>query len=161
MPLTEATFILVVACILWMTLYLLSTDRRMRCFVALGVLLAAAFLTRQIGIIMAPFILMIIFLASPRKFIAKAIGVIAGMLILLAPYMITLHAQGNSLQVELSAFDQRWSKRDFISIDEVDPEVQKYLHRLNNSQDGSYGDVYEKRRLHRSVQEGAAIVSRP
>lgn len=159
-PLTEATFILVIASVLWLTFYLLPTDRRMRSFVALGVLLAVAFLTRQIGIVLAPFALLIIFLASPRKFIRRATAVVGGMMLLLAPYMITLHAQGSLLQVELSAFEQHWSKRNIISIDEVDTEVKDYLHSLNDIPEGSYEDVYEKRRLLRQLlPDSSAMLS--
>ena len=114
-PLTEASFILLLACSLWLATHVI-TSNRVRSSVALGILLALVFLTRQIGIMLVPFFLLVIFFASPRKFLVKSLGLVAGLVLLLAPYMIVLHVQGGQIGAELSAFEQSWSKRERISM---------------------------------------------
>lgn len=149
-PLTEASFILLIACSLWLTTHVI-TSNRVRSSVALGALLALVFFTRQIGIILVPFSLLIIFLASPRKFLLKSLGLAAGLVLLLAPYMVILHAQGGKIGVELSAFEQHWSKRERISIDDIDEETQEYLRRFYATESENYTSLWEKRRLLRQL----------
>jgi 4-amino-4-deoxy-L-arabinose transferase-like glycosyltransferase len=149
-PLTEASFVLLIACSLWLTSHVITSNGARSSF-ALGALLALAFLTRQVGIILVPFFLLIIFVASPREFLVRSFGLAAGLFLLLAPYMITLHVQGSQIGVELSAFDPNWSKRERISIDDVDQEVQEYLRRIYATQSENYGSVWVKRRFLRQL----------
>jgi hypothetical protein len=142
-PLTEASFILSVACVLWLTLLVISTEARSTLTVFLGVLLAACFLTRQIGIL--------ILVASPRRFLNNGAAILIGMAILLSPYVAALHFQAKALGADVSAIDQHWSARAAIPLSEVDSQTQEYIRWLDNQPTPDYVDVLRKRRLLRQL----------
>jgi hypothetical protein len=149
-PLTEATFILVLACSLWLSTYAIRNKGFAFSFV-LGVMLALVFFTRQVGIILIPFFLLVIFVASPRKFHLNSLAVIVGLGVLLVPYIYILNEQGNEIGARFSAFDQSWSKHEKISINDVEEETQIYLRQLRDLPSDDYGDVYVKRRMFRQL----------
>jgi 4-amino-4-deoxy-L-arabinose transferase-like glycosyltransferase len=150
-PLTEACFIFVVACVLWATLRTMNGERGVLRLVALGALLSITFFTRQVGLAIAPFILLVLILDSPGRSLSRVAAVTTGVALLLGPYIVTLHFQGESLQADLSAFDQGWSKRDVISIDDVDAETQSFLRAVQEKPVSEYADIYRKRRLLRRL----------
>jgi hypothetical protein len=158
-PLTEATFIMIVAFLLWFMLYVLGSNRTIFA-VVVGVLLAFTFFARQIGLVLLPFVLLVIVLADPRRFAINATSVVLGLVLILAPYVFEVEKQGNRIQAELSAFEPQWSKRDVILFDDVDPNVQDYLRNLQDTTKDEYGDVYVKRRLLRQLlPDSSAMLS--
>lgn len=159
-PLTEASFILSVACVLWLTLLVISTEARSTLTVFLGVLLAACFLTRQIGILVVPFVVLIILVASPRRFLNNGAAILIGMAILLSPYVAALHFQAKALGADVSAIDQHWSARAAIPLSEVDSQTQEYIRWLDNQPTPDYVDVLRKRRLLRQLlPDSSAMLS--
>ena len=84
MPLTEASFILIVACSLWLMLVVLRRSR-ISTFALLGVFLSLTFLTRQIGLILLPFVFLTLILAEPRRVLVSWGSVTVGVALLLTP----------------------------------------------------------------------------
>jgi len=149
-PLTEATFILILAVSLWVALRVIRTKGPVWLFV-LGAMLALVFFTRQVGIILVPFFLLVAFFAVPRRFHYSPLILLAGLALFLVPYMLILHSQGNRIGADLSAFEQHWSTGKGISVDSVDKSTLEYVRSIRNTPENNYEDAYVKRRLLRQL----------
>jgi 4-amino-4-deoxy-L-arabinose transferase-like glycosyltransferase len=149
-PLTEATFILILAVSLWVALRVIRTKGPVWLF-ALGAMLALVFFTRQVGIILVPFFLLVAFFAVPRRFHYSPLILLAGLALFLVPYMLILHSQGNRIGADLSAFEQHWSTGKGISVDSVDKSTLEYVRSIRNTPVNNYEDAYVKRRLLRQL----------
>jgi hypothetical protein len=149
-PLTEATFVLVLALTLWVVLRVIRT-RGVVWSLLLGAMLALIFFTRQVGIILVPFFLLVVFIAAPRRFHLHSFSVLAGLALLLLPYVLVVQEQGNRLGADLSAFEPHWSMRQGVSIEDVDTDTLEYVRGLRNTQLEGYEAVYVQRRLFRQL----------
>jgi hypothetical protein len=128
-PLTEATFMLVFACLLLSLVYVIGS-KRVWAAAVIGMLVALLFLTRQIGIVMIPYFLLVLLALSLRKFPARGLALLAGFALLFAPYVLILQDQGSQAGAQLSPFEQRWSTQERISIDDLDDETQEWVRQV-------------------------------
>jgi hypothetical protein len=159
-PLTESSFLLVLSCIAWLIFRETSKKRHFFSMVVIGALLGVAFLTRQLGIIVAPYALLFLSIATPRRFVFNTGAIVLGMACLILPYATLLKHQGNEMQVPLSMFEQHWTKRESISLRDVEQDVQEYLQKINDKPVHDYMDLLQKRRLLRQLlPDSSALLS--
>lgn len=145
-PLTEATFILVLACFVYLLLRIIDGERSVTWILVLGVCTAIAFLTRQIGLVLIPYALIALALYSPKR-IAKAYAAfVAGFLLLMLPYGIALYGQTG-----LTPFSQQWSDREEITIDQLPEATQQRIISLHQAAAEDYQDLIVSRRALREL----------
>lgn len=145
-PLTEATFILVLACFVYLLLRILDGERSLTWILGLGVCTAIAFLTRQIGLVLIPFALLALALHSPQHIAKSCAAFVAGFLLLMLPYSIALYGQTG-----LSPFNQQWSDREEITIDQLPEATQQRILSLHQASAEDYQDLVVSRRALREL----------
>lgn len=152
-PLTEATFIFVLSWFVYLLFRMADSPKSIAVILLLGACTAVALLTRQIGLVLVPFALLILTLVSSGQRLKNYGGFAAGFLLLLLPYAVTLYAQTGQ-----SIFVQQWSDREEVVLSQLPVETQEKILAIH----GTAADDYEalvvnRRALRELVDDNSAM----
>ncbi len=154
-PLTEGVFLLILAISFYCLIVSIDLQQSRFShlqFLAIGFFSALAFLARQVGLFVGPFMALILFgkaWMNKKKSWAFHIGSITyvgiGWLIVVIPYATALYWQTGQLPLK-----QKFTQSKQTSI-KLDLETRKYIDRIARIPNENYAIIYAKRRLFRKL----------
>ena len=150
-PLSEAVFLLTLACTFFLASRLFNGEARLATVLPLliGIFSGLVFLSRKIGVIVFMFLVffcLIQMLGKTRRMAFRNILLIVlGWSIIISPYALILYFQTGQ-----HPFQQKYIQQ-VQSVTTTDPNVLAEINRINSLPETSYAMIYAKRRLMRKL----------